>query len=147
MRTQKQRSYHRWLLALVLSLVMFVAGCTSPSQTVPAGQSASKGCSTKECFISAANDCNEFSLTLIEDMGVLKYSSSKDCVFTKTLVTPNEKEDSNIKKLLSGKSLTCAYKKGAFDQRWVTSLVFGTEYCEGKLKDVLGQLILFAEQS
>lgn len=144
MRTQKQRSYRGLLLAAGLLFVMFVASCTSPSQTVSAGQSATTGCSNKECFISAANDCEEVSLTLAEDVGVFKYSSSKDCVFTKTMVSLNENETPEMKKLLSRKSLTCTYKKGTFDERWVTSLVFGTEYCEGKLKDILGQLILFA---
>lgn len=148
MITQKQRSYDRFLLVLGLLLILFVAGCASPSQIVSsAGPSATTGCSNKECFISAANDCKDVSLTLNEDVGVFKYSSSKDCVFTKTLVNPNENETLEMKKLLSGKSLTCTYKKGAFDERWVTSLIFGTEYCEGQLKDIVGQLILFAEQA
>ena len=86
-------------------------------------------------------------MTLEEDVGVIKYLSSKDCVFTKTIVSVNDGEASDVKKILSGKSLTCEYKNGAFDQRWVNSLIFGTEHCEGKLKDVLGQLILFAEQT
>jgi len=142
-----QKHYRSLLLASGLLLILFVAGCASPSQTVSANSPATAGCSTKECFISAANNCNEVSLTLTEDIGVLKYSSSKDCVFTKTLVSVNENETPELKKLLSGKSLTCMYKNGAFDEQWVTSLIFGTEFCEGKLKDILGQLVLFAEQS
>ncbi|MBI4141761.1 hypothetical protein HY484_02445 [Candidatus Woesearchaeota archaeon] len=142
-----QKSYHKWLLSSGVLLILFVAGCASPSQTIPAGPDATTGCSTKDCFISVANDCNEATLTFSEDIGVFKYLSSKDCVFTKTLVSANENETPDMKKLLSGKSLVCTYKKGAFDERWVSSLIFGTEYCEGKLKDILGQLVLFAEQS
>lgn len=145
MRTQKQRSYCRWLLAAGLLFVMFVAGCASPSQQPSqAVQTTLARCADKDCFISAANDCQEINVTLNEDVGVFKYSSSKDCVFTKTLVSPNENETPEMKKLLSGKSFVCAYKKGAFDGQWVTSLVVGIEYCEGELKDILGKLILFA---
>ncbi|MBI4140582.1 hypothetical protein HY485_01960 [Candidatus Woesearchaeota archaeon] len=139
-----QKHYRSLLLALGLLLILFVAGCAAPSKQTPPQIAA---CATKECFISAANDCNEVSLTLSEDIGVFKYASSKDCVFTKTLVSANENEAPEMKKLLSGKSLSCTYKNGAFDERWVTSLVFGTEYCDGKLKEILGQLVLFAEQS
>ncbi|MBS3068469.1 hypothetical protein J4450_07210 [Candidatus Micrarchaeota archaeon] len=49
-----------------------------------------------------------------------------------------------MKTLLEGKSMTCKYENGKFDQRLVTSLIYGTEYCDGELKDALGQLIVFA---
>lgn len=101
-------------------------------------------CTTKECFISAANDCNDMILTLSEDAGVFEYSSSINCVFSKTLVQAHESETQEMKNLLEGKSFTCTYEKGAFDERWVTSLIFGTEYCEGELKDILVELIAFA---
>ncbi len=80
-------------------------------------------------------------MTLTEDAGVFKYSSA-DCVFTKTLISADETPE--MKSLLEGKSLTCRYEKGKFDQRWVTSLIFGIEYCEGELKDILVDLIAFS---
>lgn len=147
MRTQKKRSYRRLLFALGLLLILFIAGCALPSQTVSSsGPSTTTGCNNKECFISAANNCNEVSLTFTEDIGIFNYSSSKDCVFTKTLVSLNDNEAPEMKKLLSGKNLICIYKNGNFDQRLITSLIFGTENCKGELKDILGRLILFAEQ-
>lgn len=100
-------------------------------------------CTTKDCFISAANECNDITLTLSEDAGVFEYSSSIDCVFSKTLVQSHESETQEMKNLLEGKSFTCTYEKGAFDERWVTSLIFGTEYCEGELKDILVELLVF----
>ena len=135
------------MLASGLLLLVLIAGCVSPSQqpppTSPSTPPAVAACTTKECFISSANDCNDISLTLTEDAGVLKYASSKDCVFTKTLVSLNANETQEMKSLLQGKSLTCRYEKGKFDQRWVTSLIFGTEYCEGELRDILAELIAF----
>lgn len=142
------------LLAIFVSGLLFlvlIAGCGSPPQqappaspsTPPTPQTAA-ACTTKECFIASANDCNDLSLTLTEDAGVFKYLSSKDCVFTKTLVTLNPSETQEMKNILQGKSLTCRYEKGKFDERWVTSLIFGTEYCEGELRNSLGELILFA---
>ena len=46
-----------------------------------------------------------------------------------------------MKTLLQGKSMTCHYGKGKFDSRLVNSLLFGSEYCEGELKDILAELI------
>lgn len=131
---------------------MFITGCVSSNQQASQNQSttppalsppAITGCNDKTCFISAANDCKDTSLTLTEDFGVLKYSS-KDCIFTKTLVSLNANETEEMKTLLEGKSMTCKYENGKFDQRLVTSLIYGTEYCDGELKDALGQLIVFA---
>ena len=61
-----------------------------------------------------------------------------------TLVSANADETSDMKKLLEGKSMMCNYEKGKFDARLVTTLIYGMEYCEGDLKDILGQLIVFA---
>ena len=135
------------VLAAGLLLLVLIAGCVSPSQqpppTPPPTTPAVAACTTKERFISSANDCNDISLTLTEDAGVIKYSSSKDCVFSKTLVSFNADETQEMKSLLQGKSLTCRYEKGKFDPRWVTSLIYGTEYCEGELRDILIELIAF----
>lgn len=135
------------IVASGLLLLVLIAGCVSPSPqpppTPPPTTPAVAACTTKECFISAANACDDSDLTLTEDAGVIRYSSSKDCVFTKTLVSLNAGETQEMKGLLQGKSLTCRYEKGKFDQRWVTSLIFGTEYCEGELRDTLVELIAF----
>ncbi|MBI4344612.1 MAG: hypothetical protein HY555_03390 [Euryarchaeota archaeon] len=145
---RKQKHSERLaILAPGLLLLVLIAGCVSPSPqpppTPPPTTPAVAACTTKECFISSANACNEIDLTLTEDAGVIKYSSSKDCVFTKTLVTANADETQEMKSLLQGKSLTCRYEKGKFDPRWVTSLIYGTEYCEGELRDTLAELIAF----
>ena len=152
MKKLKEVKNQNRMLAFGLLFLMFMAGCTSPSQPAPKTQTENLTpltpptaiCSDKECFISAANECQDTSITLTEDMGILKYSSSKDCVFTKTLVSLNENETQEMKNILQGKSLTCKYEKGKFDQRLVTSLIYGMEYCEGELKDTLGQLIVFS---
>lgn len=137
---KKQQSICLFLALLIL------ASCASPSQQ-PAQtiQTTPTECADKNCFITAANNCQEISTILNEDIGTFKYTSSKDCIFTKTLITLNDNETPEIKKLLTGKSLTCKYEQTKFDQRLATSLFFGTEYCEGELKDILGKLIAFAE--
>ena len=133
-------------------LLLLIAGCAAPA-TVPSTPAPPsipttpatppEACTTKDCFISSANDCKDIDLVLTEDAGVFRYST-KGCVFTKTLVSLSPGESAEMKDLLQGKSLTCKYEKGKFDQRWVTSLIFGTEYCEGELKDILIELIVFA---
>jgi len=152
------------VFASVLTL-MLIAGCictqmlpgppqqgsnSTPSQQGPqptpqqnGSQPVTNACTTKDCFTSLANKCNSTNLTITEPAGVFRYSSSKDCVFTKTLVSLNDNETQEMKNLLEGKSLTCSYEKGKFDRRWVNSLIFGTEYCRGELKDILGDLLVF----
>lgn len=131
----------------VLLLVALVAVRAPPSPqapaTPPSTPPAVAACTTKDCFITLANDCNDTSLTLTEAAGVLKYSSSKDCVFTKTLVSLKANETQEMKSLLQGKSLACRYEKGKFDRRWANSLIFGIEYCEGELKDTIVELLPF----
>lgn len=141
------------LFAAAVLAFLFLAGCVSPAPTVatptptpaPTPTLTAAGCTDKECFITAANECRELELTLTEEAGgVFTYSSSTGCVFTKTLVTLSAGEDQELKRLLEGKRLTCRYERGAFDPRWVTSLIFGTESCEGELKEALAQLLVFA---
>ena len=136
------------LIASLLLIAALTVGCTSqPAATpTPIPQSATPTtapCTDKDCFISAANDCKDLSVTLTEDIGVLKYSSSKGCVFTKTLVSLDSSEIQEMKSALEGKSLTCKYESGKFDPRLVTSLIYGSEYCEGPLKDAFGELLAF----
>ena len=100
-------------------------------------------CEDAQCFISEANSCKKATFESMEDHGKVSYSSSK-CIVTKTFVSAVEGENEEIKKLLEGKSLTCEYNEGEFDENIVNSLILGIENCEGELKDTIGQLIVFA---
>jgi hypothetical protein len=118
----------------LLLMLLLLAACTP---TIPTT------CSTKECFITVANACKDMNLTLTETAGTFTYTSTSKCVFTKTLVTPNPQETQEMKALLTNKSLTCNYVQGKFDPRWVNSLIFGTEYCTGELRTILGEMLAF----
>jgi hypothetical protein len=143
-------------LILAVFILIFLYGCVNPQPPAPqppaphpqtqntTPQNLTVPCSDKDCFITAANDCQSMNLTVSEDFGVMEYSSSTGCVFTKTLVSLNENETQEMKNLLKGKSMTCAYEKGKFDSRLVTSLIYGMENCQGELKDDLGRLIVFS---
>ena len=148
LRQDEEQKYGsvRWVIGGLLLLI--IAACASSPQETPQPSSPSTTpvpaatCTTKACFIPAANDCAAIDLTLTEEAGTFRYVA-KDCVFTKTLVSLDQTETQDMKDLLQGKSLTCRYEKGKFDPRWVNSLLFGTEYCEGELKDRLAELLLF----
>jgi hypothetical protein len=152
-------------LACLLVLLVFMAGCPSTTQQAPPPAPApsptppaptpqptanntpapppAPACNDKACFIAAANKCENMSLTLTEDAGVFNYASSENCTFTKTLVSPDASETPDMKKLLEGKSMTCNYEKGKFDARLANSLIYGMEFCEGDLKEILAELIVF----
>lgn len=136
------------MLAGIILLVIF-AGCSSPQPpknpvTASPLPSQNVPCMEKACFIPAANDCRDLNVTIQEDIGTFRYSSSPDCIFKKTLVSMNGTESREIRNLLEGKNMTCIYTKGKFDQRLVTTLIGGIEYCRGELKDNLARLVIFS---
>lgn len=144
----------RFGMALLASalLLLLIAGCTSqapPSQTMDtsgapsAGAAAATACTDQDCFINAANNCENATLTLSEDAGVFQLTSSGNCTFTKTLVSLDANETQEMKNSLEGKSLACSYTEGHFDTRLVTDIILGTENCSGGLKDALGELLSF----
>ena len=101
-------------------------------------------CKTKECFITAANSCENSTFYSTEDIGFVKYETS-GCFFMKTLMNANKEELPEIKELVEGKSLICQYDYGNFDSRWIDSISDGIEFCQGDLKEAIGELFLFSE--
>ncbi len=106
-----------------------------------------KDCATTECFIEAANDCRKAKLEVVDDADMLwRYRVAAFCRgFEKTLVVLNDKETARMKELLEGKSLSCNYTKENFDKRWLASVIFGLENCDGELKETLGQLLFLTQ--
>jgi len=146
----KTHKRHTMMMLCGIILLIMFAGCASSSPNdrsspVPAVPAPSQNvpCKDKTCFINVANDCGSLVITLQEDIGTFRYSSSPSCFFTKTLVSLNSSESQAMKKMLDGKNMTCIYTKGKFDPRLVTSLTGGMEYCRGDLKDNLGRLMIF----
>jgi nitrous oxide reductase accessory protein NosL len=136
--------------ALIIAVVIcaLVAACgpapaqTAPTTAAPTAASTANTCTTEQCFIPLANDCKEASLTLQQAAGTFSYTV-KDCVLTKTLVSLKPDEAQDMKDALQGKSMTCKYEQGKFDTRWTDSLLGGMELCQGELRDVLGNLLMF----
>lgn len=152
------------LSLLIVALLLF--GCAAPQPPAGNGQATTTGphgtgtespatsptgltttrppeCAAKDCFADAANGCKDISITSNEDFGSAKYTA-KNCVFTKTIVSLAAGESQEMKKLLEGKSLSCQYEKGKFNDQWINTLILGIENCEGELRDALGSLSVFA---
>lgn len=129
---------------LILALIFAVGACSPqslPNEPKQPATSAEPACATAACFIEAASTCEDSEVTLEQPGGTFKYSSTQ-CTIKKTLVTLDQSENQEMKHALEGKSLVCTYNKGAFDPRWVNSLVFGLESCKGELKDTLAWLLM-----
>lgn len=119
-------------------LLFLLAGAGGAAEASP----ASLLCGDKKCFAWGANECRTVRLVLEEKQGTMEYAA-KDCVFTKTMVRLQESEEEEMKRLLTGKKLSCKYKKGEFDVRWVISMLGGLKHCEGELKDITAKLLIF----
>ena len=141
----------RTTLCVLLAFTLLLAACSGPSddtgeKTIAEDMTQttrSGACAAKDCFIAAANDCKDATITATETTGTFTYTTT-GCVFTKTLDRAQPDEHPGVKKLLEGKSYSCTYTKDAFDARLVTSLVAGAERCTGPLRDALVDLALFA---
>ncbi|MEM3164511.1 MAG: hypothetical protein QXO51_03670 [Halobacteria archaeon] len=107
------------------------------------GAPTASECAAKGCFVAAANLCKAATVTVSESFGTMRYSSN-DCALTKSVVAPAPGERPELKTLLQGASMTCAYERGKFDRTWVDSLLAGVEFCEGGLKDLIADLVVFA---
>ena len=127
-------------LVAAVFLAVIVAGCSGngPSPASPAPASPDTA-----AFLSAANNCQDASLTVTNTVGTFSYRSTPGCALEKTLLAVNSSESAEVKKLIEGKSMVCGYTKGNFDSRWVTTLLGGVENCHGDLRDGLAQLIAF----
>ncbi len=99
-------------------------------------------------FVIAANECQETFLEREEDIGIIEYQIHQDprdfCTLDKKIVKVADNEDPVVKRMLEGKRLSCAYQKGQFNERWVTTLIYDIENCEGELKESIGQLMVFS---
>ncbi len=98
-------------------------------------------CDSLECFASDVNSCND-RIYVFNDSGIKFNFEVEGCTLTKTVVglPPNEPEA--IKDLFLGKSLTCTFEKGEFDDRILTTLLSGLDNCEGELKDTFLELAI-----
>jgi hypothetical protein len=129
------------LVAFGLVLFILMAGCCIAPLPPPQNKSNAI-CNDASCFITAADNCGNESIIYTDSVGTFNYTTS-NCVFFKTLVSLNANETQDMKNALEGKSMTCVYQQGQFDQRWVSSLIYGTENCTGDLKEALGELLVF----
>ena len=119
---------------LLVCLVVLVGCAQTPVEPT---------CNDRSCFIEAANNCDSLEVELVEPVGTFKYTSA-NCIFTKTVISLNEGESQAMKDLLKGKSFSCSYEQGSFDERWVTTLLSGLEDCNGDLKEIIGKLLLLS---
>jgi len=124
---------------ILLSFMLF--GCLATPPALP--KAGVSGCATKECFLTAANACSNATLKLNDSFGTVLLSTN-NCTFKKTIIALDPKESTQIKDLVEGTSMTCAYEKSKFDYDWMNSLVLGVEKCDGTLKDAIVDLLSLA---
>jgi len=135
---------------IILFGIVLLNGCIYADKEIMGvvGGEGLKQCSTVECFVEAANECEETILELSEDIGAVEYYTQLDssgfCILNKKIIKVSDNEDPVVKRMLEGKNLLCAYQKGKFNERWVSSLIYDIENCEGELKESIGQLIVLS---
>lgn len=120
-------------VVLIIVVIFYVINY----QAVPTTQV----CSTNDCFIQAADNCEPVMLDLDENGTVYSLVSTSGCTFTKAVKSVSPSEPDEIKNLFENKSLQCNYTKNNFNTNWVEKLSIGIENCTGDLKDSIYTLI------
>lgn len=139
---KQKRKIRPWLI--VAGVFLILMGILVAFYIIGSRSMAGRGiCQDSDCFITAANACENSTFYSTEDIGLVMYET-KDCFFVKTIVKTNDNELPEVTSLVEGKSLICKYNYGEFDNGWINSLSDGIESCQGDLKEALGSLIVFS---
>ncbi|MDP2750557.1 MAG: DUF4190 domain-containing protein [Nanoarchaeota archaeon] len=128
------------IIGIILAAILFV-------KFMNTGKNITSTCSSMDCFIENANACNTTTYIETTEIGTIRYSTAtvEDyCGLSKKIIALNSDEDPFLAKTLQNKELRCGYYKGEFNSQWTSSLIEGIEYCEGDLKEAIGQLILLS---
>jgi len=136
----KKRSKLFYIIPLAIIILIAAVYFLAPYIPGVISSISSKSCATQACFITAADSCSAVKMQQVEAGSLFSYSE-KGCILTKTLKTMNETEPAEMKDLLEGKSLTCAYTSGDFNENWINTLSIGIENCSGELKDAIDELV------
>jgi len=100
-------------------------------------------CDDMKCFMAMANNCDDVILKTKDQYGLEWSYYTSGCKLQKELIAIDDGESIHMKAALEGKSLTCVYTKGKFNERWVNSVMDDLETCTGDLRDAIGKLLLF----
>jgi hypothetical protein len=91
-------------------------------------------CQTElECFLEAAELCEEKTIEAKYGTSTLTIESTRDCTFKKYFAAIDPTEPELVKQLLEGKSMECAYDVKKVSAEDLASLTFDLDKCEGPL--------------
>ncbi len=93
----------------------------------------------KQCFISSVGDCGK--ATLLEDMqgSTIKYYT-RDCVLKKKIDEFSQSEPEDVVAFLEGRTMSCPYQQGNFNEELINGILGGIENCDGELKEAIYEL-------
>ena len=139
-KVQKKKSRWGIVITMVVVLLLLIVGAYVALQYVPSWSLTTKKCTTNECFVTAAQQCEPLQYKHTIEGTIFFDEITRDCVFHKRVFAFGPEPDA-VKELLANKTLMCSYQKGAFDPNWIDSLTIGLEKCQGSLKDAFFELL------
>lgn len=129
--THANRKFLLILLVIIAAIgVLLTAWYVAPQGT----------CVEQSCFAETANRCGS-ATHAGEVTGTTVQHHVENCRYTRTVITLSPDEPPEVRELLMGKSLACAYVEGAFNQHWLTTFSLDLEDCTGDLKDAIAAIV------
>lgn len=99
-----------------------------------------------ECFLKNANQCKPSNLRLVYvDNTIIQYTSTRDCVLEKEIISFDENEPDLLVHLLSEKKMFCSYNYNEFNETWIEDLYLSIDECSGELKEAILELLVYIE--
>ncbi len=99
-------------------------------------------CTTQECFIEMANNCQAASYQVDEQGTIYLHKTNANCIYEKKAIQTAANEPEEVRLLLEGKSFQCEYYRGAFNNLWLNTLTQGLQSCHGDLKEGVQELMI-----
>jgi len=98
-------------------------------------------CDTAVCLIEQANECKPAEYIVNIGTSTIKMEILSGCRLKKTIIKLDETEPVEIRDFFKGKSMTCTYEKGEFNNDFAYQISGPLDECEGSLKDAIEAVV------
>lgn len=97
-------------------------------------------CADEQCLRVAAAECGTAAFRTTLEGSTVEHRVN-NCKYTRTMITIGPDEPPEVQQLFGGKSLTCDYAKGNFNEEWLSTVSIGLEGCTGELKEAIDAVV------
>ena len=123
-----------FIIIVILLIILFYSGGLI-------GKAYVTECDTSACFIEKANACEPAIYTTTMGTTTVEMEILPGCELKKTILALDETEPAEVRTFFTGKTMTCDYEQGNFDEDFAFQISGPLDECEGNLVDAINAVI------